>query len=365
MTGIQGKNRTVIKLLLFTCIVSLLAVGATNSNVLGPLPKVTSMADGPLAGVPFDIGSLKRNWRSRIEAIRSSGELPIIDIESSFDVRAFNPAQYAKLMDDNAIALIAFSPQARGWTEDARVVVAIDPWRYIPTTIAGIPPAWPKDGEQFLAATATHVAKDRYPLMGEFEFHHYPSPRQLKRGQTQRDLALPIDGELGHRLFRLSEETGISFQIHYEIEDQLLPPLEKMLKQYPKAKVIWCHLAQIRYSDLNTIYGPAYVRKLIENHPNLYFDIAFGGPDSRYPGSREFHATIWDRSSGGVKKDWAQLISDHPWRFLAALDIGGDRMDTLGEKAQDLHRFLAALPPKTAEIVATKAAWKLLFNEDL
>ena len=71
----------VIKLLLCTCIVSLLAVGATNSNVLGPLPQVTSMADGPMAGVPFDIGSLKRNWRSRIEAIRSSGELPIIDIE--------------------------------------------------------------------------------------------------------------------------------------------------------------------------------------------------------------------------------------------------------------------------------------------
>ena len=89
MTGIQGKNRTVIKLLLFACIVSLLAVGATNSNVLGPLPQVTSMTDGPMAGVPFDIESLKRNWRSRIEAIRSSGELPIIDIESSFDARAF------------------------------------------------------------------------------------------------------------------------------------------------------------------------------------------------------------------------------------------------------------------------------------
>ena len=93
MTGIQGKNRTVIKLLLCTCIVSLLAVGATNSTFLGPLPRVTSKPDGPLAGGPFDIGSLKRNWRSRIEAIRSSGELPIIDIESSFDARGVKPAQ--------------------------------------------------------------------------------------------------------------------------------------------------------------------------------------------------------------------------------------------------------------------------------
>lgn len=342
-----------------------LTAGATTTNSLGPVPEIATMAGRPQASVPFEIEALKQNWRRRIEAIRSSGELPVIDIESSFDPRGLNPSLYAKAMDDNAIALTAFSPQGRGWMDDARVIVAIDPWRHLPATTAGIPPAWPQDADSLLTATAAHVGKDRYPLMGEFEFRHYPSPRQLRRGETHRDITVPIDGELGHRLFRLSEKTGVSFQIHYEIEDQLLPPLEKMLKQYPKAKVIWCHLAQIRYSDLNTIYGPAYVRKLIENHPNLYFDTAFGGPDSRYPASGDFHATIWDRKAGGIKKEWAQLISDHPWRFLAALDIGGDRMDNLPENARNLRRFLEALPPKTAEIVAYKAAWKLLFNEDI
>lgn len=318
-----------------------------------------------MAGVPFDIEPLKRNWRRRIEAMRSSGELPIIDIESSFDPAGFNPSSYARAMDANGIALTAFSPQGQGRTEHVRVIVAIDRWRYVPTTSAGIPPMWPGEAERFLDATASQITRQRYPLMGEFEFHHYPSPRQLKRGRSDRHVAVRIDSPLGHRLFRLSEETGVSFQIHYEIEDALLPPLEKMLKRYPRAKVIWCHLAQIRYSNRSTIYGPAYVRKLIGSYPNLYFDTAFGAPGSVYPASGEFHATIWDRQAGGIKKEWAELINDHPWRFLAALDIGGDRMDNLSGHAQTLRRFLEALPPKAAEIVAYKAAWKLLFKEEL
>ena len=202
--------------------------------------------------------------------------------------------------------------------------------------------------------------------MGEFEFRHYPSPRQLQRKQTDRDITVPIDGEFGHRLFRLAEETGVPFEIHYEVEDGLLPPLEKMLAQYPRAKVIWCHLAQIRYQGRSTRYGPEYVRKLLETHPNLYFDTAFGGARSVYPGSQEPHARIWDRSSGkGIQPGWSAVIAAHPYRFLAALDIGGDRMESVGEWAKGLRQFLDALPESTREIVAHKAAWKLLFDEAL
>jgi hypothetical protein len=33
---------------------------------------------------------------------------------------------------------------------------------------------------------------DGYPLLGKFEFRHYPSPRQLKRGELFRDVVVPI-----------------------------------------------------------------------------------------------------------------------------------------------------------------------------
>jgi len=43
--------------------------------------------------------------------IKEDGRLPIIDIESSFNPGKVNAQDYAETMDDNGIALTAFSPQ--------------------------------------------------------------------------------------------------------------------------------------------------------------------------------------------------------------------------------------------------------------
>lgn len=332
----------------------------------GPLPADgTAHRNAPAS--PFDIAALKTNWSERIEAIKATGTLPIIDIESSFNSEGLDIRQFAQSMDKAGIALVAYSHQDsdKNWSDATMRVVAVDPWRFIPVTNAGIHPAWTETPQEFLAATRKHVVADGYPLMGEFEFRHYPSPRQIKRQEMYRDVDIPINGPLGHGLFSFSEKTGIPFQIHYEIEDGLLPALEEMLRKYPKAKVIWCHLAQVRYSGRSTIYGPAYVRKLIEAYPNLYFDVAFGGPDSVYPGSGERHARVWDSGTGQVGKEWVDLMAAHPWRFLAALDLGGDRQDQLPEYSRNLRKFLNYLPEPTRQIVAYKAAWKLLFGEEL
>jgi hypothetical protein len=40
-------------------------------------------------------------------------------------------------------------------------------------------------------------------------------------------------------------------------------------------------------------------------------------------------------------------------------------MDQVGEPARVLRHFLEAVPAPEREIVAHKAAWKLLFNEEL
>lgn len=341
---------------------------------LSPVPKKVDLKRAPKAGTPFTIELYKKQWRARIEAIRASGTVPILDIESSYPPGKLKVRRFAKEMDKAGVALIAFSPQvgkkayanqSQVWTDNARRLMHVDPWRYIPVSTAGIYPAWSEAPLQFLAETISRVEKDGYPLMGEFEFRHYPSPRQYRRGASYRDITIPINGKAGHTLFAFSGQSGIPFQIHYEIEDTLLPPLEEMLKAYPKARVIWCHLAQIRYGDRSTRYNAATVRRLIEAYPNLYFDLAFGGPDSRYPGSNEYQARIWDRKTRGIRKEWVQLIVDHPWRFLAALDLGGDRMDRLTEKTREMRRFLDGLPGETREIVAYKAGWKLLFDEKM
>lgn len=347
---------------------------ASHAAEMGPVPGSVQVHKHPQIETPFDISSFKSLWRKRIEAIRASGQIPIIDIESSYNPKKLDPKSFAEDMDENGVALIAMSPQAGGkkfkkkgkvWTDVARRLMKVDPWRYIPASVAGVHPTWTEAPDKFLEKTIEKVAEDNYPLLGEFEFRHYPSPRQYKRGEMHRDVTFPIDSDLGERLFSFSEQSGLSFQIHYEIEDKLLPPLEKMLKKYPKAKVIWCHLAQVRYKNRASKYSAAYVRKLINEHPNLYFDVAFGGKDSIYPGSDEHHSRVWDQNTGKVKQEWVDLIKDYPWRFLAAIDLGGDRMEQLPEKTRELRHFLSHLPKPAREIVAYKAAWKLLFNEEI
>jgi len=340
--------------------------GWAGASDVSPIPGASRMTDVAPAAVPFDLATLKTNWKRRIEAMRAAGVLPLIDVESNLgddlDIQAF-----ARQMDSEGVALIAFSavPQGRGWNDAARHAVAADPWRYIPAGNGGLPPDWKRDPVEFARVSREHTRSDGYPLMGEYEFRHYPSPDQIQRGHRERDEDLPIDGPAGHELFRFSAESGISFQIHHEIEDQYLVPLEKMLTQYPKAKVIWCHLAQMRYQSRNTRYGPDYVRKLIEAHPNLYFDLFSGPPDHIYPASGEYAGRYWDRSTGKLKPEWAALIADHPWRFMVAFDLNPFIMKAFSRKVAVQRAVLDSLPPSVREIVAYKAAWKLLFNEEI
>ena len=355
----------ICKFAVLTMMLFLALAGTSCGAEFGPLPASDNAHINAPKAIPFDLPALKKNWRERIAAIKAKGMLPIIDIESSFNSNKLNLLRFAQAMDEAGIALIAYSHDANNtkWSDMAARVVSADPWRFIPTTNGGVYPAWTENPREFLAETLKHAVSDGYPLLGEFEFRHYPSPRQLKRGELFRDVVVPINGPLGQELFAFAEKTGLPFEIHYEIEDVLLPPLEEMLGRYPRAKMIWCHLAQIRYSGRSSVYGPAYVRGLLEKYPNLYIDVAFGDSFSKYPGSNEYHARVW--SGGEVKKEWVELIVQHPWRFLAAFDLGGDRQDQLAEYNITLRKFLNQIPEPAREIVAYKAAWKLLFGEEL
>ena len=225
----------------------------------------------------------------------------------------------------------------------------------------GQPPALTEAPDELL--NAQEAEAKNVLLFGEFEFRHYPSPRQAKRGEMDRDVQIPIDSSTGHRVFSLSEKTGLPFQIHYEVEDELLAPLEKMLDLYPKAKVIWAHLAQIRYIERSSRYNPAYVEDLIKRFPNLYFDTAFGDSSSTYPPSKQRHARIW-ANDGSLKPEWRDLIVAYPTRFLSALDLGGDRVNRIDEYDQKHRTFLKRLPIEAQHQVAYRSAWSLLFGEE-
>jgi predicted TIM-barrel fold metal-dependent hydrolase len=318
-----------------------------------------------------DFSKLKGGYAQRLKKILAAGGLPYVDIESSCNSTKLDIDSVAKSMDRLNIGLMALSADIgkgqikKGVRFDnlSERLLASYPDRFIPVGNGGQPPALTEASDEFLDAQEAAARTKQIMLFGEFEFRHYPSPRQAKRGEMERDVHVPIDGPIGQRVFSLSEKTGVPFQIHYEVEDGLLAPLENMLERYPKARVIWCHLAQIRYIERASRYTPAYVKTLIKRFPNLYFDTAFGDSNSIYPLSNQRHARVWE-DNGGLKAEWRDLIVAYPKRFLSALDLGGDRLDRIVQYDQDHRNFLKRLPTETQHQVAYRSAWSLLFGEE-
>jgi hypothetical protein len=313
-----------------------------------------------------ELSRLKSGYTQRLKRILATGELPYIDIESSCKSDELDIDYIAMNMDRLHIGLMALSADIKSdYIEEgihfdnlSEKLIASYPDRFIPVGNGGQPPTLEfLDGQEVAARTK------RILLFGEYEFRHYPSPRQVKRNKLGRDVSVPIDGPVGQRAFSMSEQTGLPFQIHYEIEDVLLEPLENMLKQYPKAKVIWCHLAQVRYIERASRYNSVYVETLIKRFPNLYFDTAFGDSNSIYPLSNQRHARVW-ADDGSLKAEWRDLIVAYPNRFLSALDLGGDRLNRIVEYDQKHRKFLSFLPSQTQHQVAYRNAWSLLFGEE-
>ncbi|MBI3372409.1 MAG: amidohydrolase [Betaproteobacteria bacterium] len=334
------------------------------------LPVAASL---PAIGNPegsADFSRLKAAYAERLRRILAAGNLPYVDIESSCNSSSVDIDAIAQSMDRLNIGLMALSADigrnqfSRGVRFDnlSDRLIARYPDRFIPVGNGGQPPALTEAADEFLDAQAAAARKGQMMLLGEFEFRHYPSPRQVRRGELDRDVRVPIDGAAAHRVFGLSQTTGMAFQIHYEVEDELLAPLEAMLEQYLKARVIWCHLAQVLYIERASRYTPAYVESLIRRFPNLYFDAAFGDASSTYPLSRQRHARVW-AASGGLEDEWRRLIVAHPGRFLSALDLGQDRLQRIDEYDRKHRDFLGQLPAETRYDVAYRSAWSLLFGE--
>jgi hypothetical protein len=323
----------------------------------------------------IDIAALKQGYMVRLKRLLAAGELPYIDIESSCNPNRIDIADFATNMDRLHVGLMAMSADiGKGMAGKKQFyhplssqLIAAYPDRFIPVGNGAQAPAFDDisdaSSSPFMNAQEEAANAHQFLLLGEYEFRHYPSPREYKRGGTSREGAIPIDGAMGHRLFSFSEKSGLSFQIHYEIEDELLPPLEAMLAQYPKAKVIWCHVAQIRYLERASRYSPSYVESLIKRFPNLRWDTAFGDANSVYPASHQRHSRIWG-NDGDLAPAWRDLIVAYPQRFLSALDLGGDRLNRFVEYDTRHRYFLSRLPPETRHQVAYRNAWALLFDEE-
>jgi hypothetical protein len=325
----------------------------------------------------------------RINYFLMQGVIPIIDVQSTLTEEKMNQDFPGALtvMDELGIAQIAFEgkqaqqqdPPLSGyrWSYYINNLVAQYPKHLFLTANGGSNNNWAqqKDNDiSYIVQLEREIRTGDYKLMGEFEFRHYMSKRQCLEDppRTGRDVTVPINSSNGHRVFQLSHDTGVPFVIHYEPEDALISSLETMLDTYPNAKVIWAHFGQLREPGLMTEFGPVLVERLLTDHPNLYFDLATGHPNRRYPCSQTsdnpLDTVIWQKDEQGVQtqkliegyQDIFERFSD---RFVSAADYGGNRPEFsqfYSDRMANLRLIMEDLSDQAKHNISYKNAWFLL-----
>lgn len=328
----------------------------------------------------YDRAALEVKWRARIQSFLDKGVVPLIDMETSLK-RADGEAYLADalpVMDELGMALMAFDGRQAGkrgggkkgyrWGYYIHEIVNAHPDRFILASNGGTNRNWTRGKNSYISQLEEQVANGGYPLMGEIEFRHYMSNQQCKKERTDRDVDVPIDGENGHRVFALSAATGVPFAIHHEPEDRALDGLEKMLKAYPKAKIIVAHFGQVRHPSRQKRFTPALVRRLLGAYLNLYYDISTGHPGRIYKCNDVTDTVIWqDGTFGGqtdeLKPEYGAILTEFSDRFVAATDYGGGRKslaDYLRKRVRNIRLILRDLPDEAKHDIGYRNAWRLL-----
>ncbi len=352
------------------------------------LASAPASAEEPVE-IKFSRHEIEAKWQARIQSFLDKGVIPLIDFVSFLRRRKNGQVleMVSRVMDETGVALITFSGYSAKrverigryrWSYYIHEIVNAHPGRFIlSTNVATNFNWWAQRGgrpRDYIDQLERQVRGGDYFFIGEAEFRHYMSHLHCKLGRTSRDLDLPINGPNGHRLFRLSAETGVAFMLHLEPEDRLLPALEEMLAAYPKAKVIWSHVGLVRDPKRRKLYVPELITRLLATYPNLYFDLASNYPGDRYKcaADRPLNMVIWDEDRHGRQTDilkpaYREILIKFSTRFVAGLDYGsGNRLSekNLRRRIAINHLIMRDLPEEAKHDIGYRTGWKLLTGKD-
>ncbi len=152
-------------------------------------------------------------------------------------------------------------------------------------------------------------------------------------------------------VYRLAAKYRIPVLLHHNIssvskrEPVYVKEMERALKANPDTTFIWAHVGISRRIDVPSLVAEA--DRLLENYPNLFFDLSWLVYDE--------HIAVSDASL----TKWAALIEKYPDRFM----IGSDKVGHWAgypEEMTKYNRLLEKLRPATAAGLASENIRKRL-----
>lgn len=272
----------------------------------------------------------------------------ISDGHAHFKGKKAKPDKTIEAMDRNNIDVMVLWVKYKGGWEDSH---ALDfAAKYSGRVIPGIAfqhSRWSKQRESFIEEVRDKASSGDFKAMGEMSF----------RGDIGGRLNAPADSPLARKILDISEKHNLPLTIHHnpfarvgdkwERTDEYETFIEETLTYNTKAPVIWDH-----WCGQST---PDDARKLLERFPNLTCGLAW------LHKSLDRLATPLVDEDSAFLPGWKELIEEHPDRFVVGLDADSAPkvLRKFDSRVRMIRTALGGLPPKVAEMVATKNLHRL------
>ena len=197
--------------------------------------------------------------------------------------------------------------------------------------------------------------------MGEFILWHYPY--QFQAGQRAGAVKIPADTPLMKRFLDLAAKYRVPVIIHYEIDEESLPSLKRMLEYGRQTTIILAHNGGRP--------DPATLKALLEGYPKLFADLGgmteFGAYGKTSPPPQDLSWAVKnpvEDGKGRLRPEWKALFEQYPDRFVGiGLDLAHPEAWVSSEQyKRAIDRFrsvLSNLSPEAAEKIAFRNAQKL------
>lgn len=277
-----------------------------------------------------------------------------------------------KLMDDSGVAMTLLMPVHYGLSKlpghgiaDENLVLEFyrrRPDRIIPFLGMLRPVLFSKQrwllpdsaAEDLLRFAESQLKTGLFRGMGEFILWHYPY--RYPGGFQSGTVKIPANTPLMKRFLELASKYHVPVTIHYELDEESLPSLRRMLSYARQTTIVLAHNGGRP--------DPTTLKELLDNHPNVFFDLA-GMTHLEHYGytSGEYKKNPIDDGTGHLRPEWKALYEQYADRFV----IGTDGADLLAKAKPERYKpivttirsLLSDLSPEASERIGFKNAQRL------
>ncbi|MCW8892458.1 MAG: amidohydrolase [Deltaproteobacteria bacterium] len=206
------------------------------------------------------------------------------------------------------------------------------------------------NSQQYYEILKKQITTKRYHAMAEVLIYH------AQKGEKAPEVAvLPNDKRVEVAL-NYAIDNGWPFVAHIEFaslqgqqKKKFMRAFKQMLNQHPEQPFVLTHMGQL---------SAERCLRLITNHKNIYFHTGWTNP-AAVEGSNQPWTDVF--SGELLAPEWKELFTQHPERFIFALDnVFAEHWSDFYQKQMDYwKRGLAELPEDVAHLIAHGNAERL------